>query len=285
MNNQQEIEKLAEKGKAIVDCCAIEDRSRTPAEERQLGEIHARLKELRDEQGHQKDVDGFRAGGGNAEEIRVDSPAPAGRLGDAFIRSKGYKSIKDAQTRGQTWSSGPVEVPYQSKGTLMEGSVAGTLVPAQYQPGIVSKLFQPVGLADYFGQETTTSSHWRYALEGTATSGAAGVAEGGTKPESTFNYSEVDEPVKKIATSLPVSDELLEDAPAIQTYINNRLSLFIQSEEERQLLLAPAPTSWSGSPGARGSTPTAPPQAARSRSSRYSRRRRAAAAQPSWTPT
>ena len=285
MNHQQEMEKLAEKGKAIIDCTVIEDRARTPSEERQLGEIHARLKELRDEQGHQKDVDGFRAGGSNAEEIRVGSAAPAGRLGDAFITSKGYKSIKDAQTRGQTWSSGPVEVPYQQKGTLMEGSVAGTLVPAQYQPGIVSKLFQPVGLADYFGQETTTSSHWRYALEGTATSGAAGVAEGAVKPESTFNYSEVDEPVKKIATSLPVSDELLEDAPAIQTYINNRISLFIQSEEERQLLLGGGTNELVGITGRSGVNTFGTAAAARSRSSRYSRRRRAVAAQPSWTPT
>jgi HK97 family phage major capsid protein len=72
--------------------------------------------------------------------------------------------------------------------------------------------------------------------EGTATSGAAGVAEGAAKPESTLIYSEIDEPVKKIATSLPVSDELLEDAESFQGYLNGRLTNFIQQEEERQLL-------------------------------------------------
>jgi Phage capsid family len=63
-----------------------------------------------------------------------------------------------------------------------------------------------------------------------------GVAEGGAKPESTLVYSEVDEPVKKIATSLPVSDELLEDAESFAGYLNGRLSNFVQQEEERQLL-------------------------------------------------
>ena len=56
------------------------------------------------------------------------------------------------------------------------------------------------------------------------------------KPESTLAYSEVVEPVKKIATLLPVSDEMLEDAPSIQAYLNGRLSLFVSVEEEEQLL-------------------------------------------------
>jgi HK97 family phage major capsid protein len=48
--------------------------------------------------------------------------------------------------------------------------------------------------------------------------------------------SEVVKPVKKIATVLPVSDEMLEDAPSIQSYLNGRLTLFVSIEEERQLL-------------------------------------------------
>ena len=47
--------------------------------------------------------------------------------------------------------------------------------------------------------------------------------------------STVDEPIKKIATSLTISDELIEDAPAIQSFINGRLSLFVRIEAERQL--------------------------------------------------
>ena len=72
--------------------------------------------------------------------------------------------------------------------------------------------------------------------EGTATSGAAGVPEAGLKPESTLVLSEITEPVKKVATLLPVSDEMLEDAPSIQSYLNERLSLFVSIEVERQLL-------------------------------------------------
>jgi hypothetical protein len=91
-------------------------------------------------------------------------------------------------------------------------------------------------VSDVFGQSTTNAGQVRYVNEGTATSAAAGVAEAGTKPESTINMAEITEPIKKIATVLPISDELLEDAPSIQSYPNGRLSLFISIEEERQLL-------------------------------------------------
>ena len=139
-----------------------------------------------------------------------------GGPGDVFVQSSGYKAIQRSDARPQSWSSGPVEVPLLMKGTLLEtgaGGPGGGLVPPAYEPGIVSKLFEPLGVRDLFGSSQTTGSQLRYVVEGTATSGAAGVAEAGLKPESTLAYSEVVEPVKKIATLLPVSDEMLEDAP------------------------------------------------------------------------
>ena len=96
-----------------------------------------------------------------------------------------------------------------------------------YQPGVVDKLFEPLGVRDVFGQTTTTASQVRYIVEGTALSGAAGVAEAGTKPESTIAMSEVVEPVKKIATTLPISDEFLEDAP-IDPVVSERQAVAVR---------------------------------------------------------
>ena len=173
---------------------------------------------------------------------RQDGGAISGGPGDVFVKSAAYQRIADPAGRGQSWSTGPVEVssvPLSMKGTLLEtgvGGPGGGPVPPAYEPGIVSKLFEPPGVADVFGQSPTTASQVRYVNEGTATSAAAGVAEGGVKPESTIGMAEVVEPVKKIATVLPISDELLEDGPSIQSYLNGRLTLFISIEEERQLL-------------------------------------------------
>ena len=75
----------------------------------------------------------------------------------------------------------------------------------------------------------------RYIVEGTATNAAAGVAEAGSKPESTLGLTYTDESIKKVATFLTVTDEMMEDAPAIQQYVNGRLSLFVQLEIEKEL--------------------------------------------------
>jgi HK97 family phage major capsid protein len=168
-----------------------------------------------------------------------------GGPGDVFIASKGYKQIADPSTRAQTWSTGPVEVANSLPHVLLKGTLAenvggaghgGGLIPPFYAPGVVDKLFEPLGVADVFGQSTVSASQVRYVVEGTATNAAAGVAEAAAKPESTLGYTETTEAIRKIATVLPISDEMLEDAPSIQTYLNGRLTLFVKVEEERQLL-------------------------------------------------
>jgi len=164
-------------------------------------------------------------------------------LGEMFTDSAGYKNAIDEYRNGggrfrEGFSTGAVTL--EMKGTLLEGAGGGggaiaATVP-QVVPGVVDKLFQQLTVADLIMSGQASTNSIRYVVEGTATSGAAGVAEGGTKPESSLGLTTTDEPIKKIATILPVSEEMLEDAPAIQSYINGRLSLFVRIEEERQLL-------------------------------------------------
>jgi hypothetical protein len=132
--------------------------------------------------------------------------------GARFVGSQGFKAISRADLRGQTWSSGPIEVgnpSFSMKGTLLEGAGApgsgsgGGLVPVpQLVPGYVQQLTRPMYLEGLLAADTATTNTVRYITQGTATSGAAGVAEAGTKPESTLGYATIDEPVKKVATSL-----------------------------------------------------------------------------------
>jgi len=219
----------------------------------ELAEVEANIKV-------EQDVNDVSRGLGSAEPSVSESngggarvkfePPPWGyppqvkTMGEQFIESKAFQDVHSSWKEGQRIEFNTGAVSMATKGTLLEGTGAtpgtgGALaapVP-QVVPGVVEKLFQPLTVADLLAQGTTNSNTLRYVVEGTATSGATGVAEGGLKPESTLAVSTVDEPVKKIATSLTVSDEMLEDAPALQSYINGRLSLFIRIEEERQLLL------------------------------------------------
>lgn len=174
------------------------------------------------------------------EQIQKALPIPKD-MGSQFIESAGYKSMIQAykdQGRFPTgFSTGPIQL--DTKGTLMEGvtgSGSGLMPVPQVVGGITDQLFQRLTFADLVLSGQTSTNSLRYIIEGTATSGAAGVGEGTAKPESTLGFGVVDESVKKIATLLPVSEETLSDAPAIQSYINGRLTLFVQIEEERQLI-------------------------------------------------
>ena len=128
--------------------------------------------------------------------------------------------VKDAATRGQHWRTGAIEVPLLGKGTLLEapgGGGVGLVSTPQVIPGIVDTMFQPLTVENLLQSGQATGPTVRYVVEGTATSGAAGVPEAGEKPQSTLGFDTVDETVKKIATTIVTSDELLDDVPAIRT--------------------------------------------------------------------
>lgn len=165
-------------------------------------------------------------------EVVEKSPEEVKSLGEQFIESKGYKDLLERGLTGE-FATGPVEL--DTKAVLYE--TPGTaLTPREYQPGVVQTLFQPNYLGDLIPNIQTNASQVTYVNESTATNAAAAVAEGQAKPQSTLVFSEVTEPVRKLATILPVSEEMLADAPQIQAYINSRLTLFIKNTEEVQLL-------------------------------------------------
>lgn len=172
--------------------------------------------------------------GVKAEEIPAHLKARS--MGEAFVKSEGYKSLMQRGLSGE-WTSGAVDIGFK---TLLDtpgpGGTAGNVVAPDYQPGVLPVLFQRLSVAQLMAQGKTQSNTVRYLVESVATNAAAAVAEGGTKPESTLDLDTVDESVKKIATLLPVTEEMLEDGPAIQSYINARLALFVQIAEEAALL-------------------------------------------------
>jgi HK97 family phage major capsid protein len=248
MNSQQaqhRLQQLAAEASAIFDKADAEGRQLMPEEREEAEEKVARFKDLQARQqvfGVAERIGTPGVGGLTGGDGR---PLASSDAGLAFVESEGYKAISDPETRGQKWSTGAIPIgSLHAKGTLLEGAGApgagsggGFLSPGPtVVPGVVETLFQPIEAVDLFATITTNTNTVRYAIEGTATSGAAGVAEGAAKPESTLGLSTTDEPVKKIATSITVSDELISDATSAQGFIGGRLSKFVTLEEERQLL-------------------------------------------------
>jgi HK97 family phage major capsid protein len=181
----------------------------------------------------------LKATGQDVEQAAAERDANVGKsIGEQFVQSAGYKGLMERGMKGGNWSSGDIEI----KTTLTEGTAATpgggyspTAVP-NYLPGVVDIRFAELTVADLFPQGATNSPLIRYLVESSLTNAAAAVAEGGLKPESALAFNKVDEVLHKIATFLPLSDEMLEDWAQAQSYVNSRLSLFVKQAEELQLL-------------------------------------------------
>lgn len=172
------------------------------------------------------------------DDERRQYPVTGKSLGQQFVSSKSYKDLKSSGERPGSWSTGSIEL----KTAVTEGTT-GTPGPGYsfvqtptVLPGITQTLFQPLTVEALFPSGTTSSPMLRYLVETAVTNAAATVAELGLKPESALTFAKVDEVLKKIATFLPVSDEMLEDYEQIQSYIDARLMLFVQLQAEVQLL-------------------------------------------------
>ena len=101
------------------------------------------------------------------------------------------------------------------EGDLDTPGEGAALAQPDVRPGVQPILFQPVTVASLLTTAQTTTNRVRVIVETTASDAATAVAEGAAKPEQTLEFDEVDEPVRKVACFLPVSDEMLADAPAL----------------------------------------------------------------------
>jgi HK97 family phage major capsid protein len=251
-------EKMGEHAKAaqtIIDKASEENRDRTDDEKSEIGEHHAALatldknrKELEAEASVEQEIEkrGLEIGVEDPKQQQNGQPqVSVGKsIGDQFVESKQFKAAMESPQRGKGWGTGSVEI--QSKAVLTEGDNwfapggtpgdAGALVPLDVRPGIQPILFERLTVAQLFMQATTASNSVANVVETVATNNAGVVPEGTEKPESALEYAIEQVPVKKIATYLAVADEALEDAGVLRGLINGRLTLFVQQEEEAQVL-------------------------------------------------
>jgi hypothetical protein len=126
----------------------------------------------------------------------------------------------------------------QMRATVLDESSGsgGPLVIPQYLPGILPLPLRPLRVADLLAAGDTNSNTIIYLKESVFTNAAAPTLEGAAKPESTEVFLTVTELVRKIATFLPVSEELLEDVAALRSYLDQRLSLGVNLSLDDQLL-------------------------------------------------
>lgn len=111
------------------------------------------------------------------------------------------------------------------------------LVPDMRVPGIIYEPNRLFTIRDLLPVGRTSSNLVQYTLEDVYTNNAAVQAtEGSLKAESGITFKLENAAVITLAHWIPVSRQVLDDAPQLESYVNTRLVYGLKLEEEDQLL-------------------------------------------------
>jgi HK97 family phage major capsid protein len=161
---------------------------------------------------------------------KSERPAPVKSWQDVIRESKGYAMVRSGQLKEATIDF-PEATEFKAVLTTADFNVVETR-----PPNVVSYAAEERTVADLMLQGTTGGNTITYMEETTFTNNAAEVAEAGAKPESVLDFTERTESVRKIATWIPATTEILDDVPMMMSYIQGRLRFMVERREEQQLL-------------------------------------------------
>lgn len=152
--------------------------------------------------------------------------------GQRFVEDEGFKAFA-----GQTRPRGRaiVEVKDITSLTTDAAGSVGAMVQAARAPGIDLPQ-RRMTIRALLAQGRTNSSSIEYDKEKVFTNAAAPVAEGAAKPQSDLQYEDAVAPVRTIAHWMRASVQILADAPALRSIIDQRLRYGLAFAEEVQLL-------------------------------------------------
>jgi len=151
-------------------------------------------------------------------------------IGEQFANTDAYKAYVEKGVKG-------VDSQAEFKTTL---NTTGYPPESLRAPGILeTALRNPDSVIGLFDQIQTSHNAYVYLEETTFTNNAGSIAESGdisASLESALAFTERTESIRKMATFLPVTDELLADVAGIQGYVNSRLSTMMKLNLDNQLI-------------------------------------------------
>lgn len=97
---------------------------------------------------------------------------------------------------------------------------------------------QPTGLASvpYIRESMPSTDESANTVGGTNDSGARMTAEGAAKQQVDMAWSQDDAPARKVTAWIPLTTEIIEDAPTLMGYVDGRLVYLLALREEIQIL-------------------------------------------------
>lgn len=163
---------------------------------------------------------------------KVDRPLS---IGQQFVNSDQFKAFASGSQQKARFEIKNNTIIGES-GTPQQPS--DVLVPADRLQGIIPGAFRALRVLDFLPTGTTNSNNVEYTKENVFTNSAAETEENPSsgKPESGITFTLANAPVRTIAHWLKLSKQVMEDAPALATYVDRRLRYGVLLRAETQVI-------------------------------------------------
>lgn len=157
-------------------------------------------------------------------------------IGEKFVNTKGFKAlaadVRSKEHVRETFSTKSATVSTTSTGITDNflGGV-GTL------SGVVSVPSRRLIVEGLIPHIPVSSGSMQMVKETGFTNGAAVVAEGSSKPETTFEFEKYNVNIETVAHWTKISEQLAADAPAVAAFINARMQYGLQAKIDSDILV------------------------------------------------
>lgn len=166
----------------------------------------------------------------------LEQKLAGGKIDDPTKQKSFAERTAEDIMKGWDGRSAKVDVKSFDKALGSTAASAGTLVEPQRNAGILMPGLRRLTIRDLLAQGRISSNSLEYVRENVFTNSAAPVAEGNLKPESQLTFTKETASVKTIAHWIQASRQIMDDAPMLESYVNNRLLYGLALVEEAQLL-------------------------------------------------
>lgn len=176
-------------------------------------------------------------------ELITDEAQPQAKsIGQQFVTSQEYQDALN--TRSGLMKGSPFKTEDYldgEKALIYSGTAPASLLLPQVMPGIYRGAEKMSAIRAVLGSGRTTSDVVTFMRELVFTNAAVEVAEAtavneGAKPEAAITFEEDSATVRNIAHWIPITRQMLEDIPMMESYVDGRLRDGLERRVANQLV-------------------------------------------------
>ena len=157
-------------------------------------------------------------------------------VGAQYVNSNAYKALKGNVSKVER-AREIISTKAATTSTVTTGITRNTIAMPTQLAGIYDENAEmPLVMEGLIPHIPVTSSSVQYLKASAFTNGAKVVAEGAAKPESTFQFKLATANVETIAHYTKITEQLAQDAPAVQAFINAKMIYGLQLKIDEQIV-------------------------------------------------